>query len=1011
VDAEDEKLEDLAESVLDGHSVDWTSAESNPDTPDHDVVRKLKILAGIAGLHRSLTNDMPPSERPKVAEEKLESWGRLKILERIGQGSFGDVYRAWDSKLDREVAVKLLHTGGAQPEGATVLKEARLLARVRHPNVATVYDADEIDGRVGLWMEFIRGRNLEQALRERGKLDDREVTRIGIELCRALSAVHDAGLLHRDIKAQNLMQSEDGRLVLMDFGTGRELEVPPGSSVDSAGTPLYLAPEIFAGAQATVRTDIYSTGVLLFHLLTAAYPVRGATIKEVGEAHAAGKRLDLAAKAPGVNRALAAAIGRAIESDPAKRFGSARDMLVALESVRRQREKPRRAALIAAGFALATVLVGAVAWLSRSDSQQAAGTLQALPFQARDWVLVGGFENRTGEKVFDGTLDYALGLELSNSRNVQIVSRERVGDTLRLMKRPPTLPLDATLAREVCLRDGGIRALVTGRVEKLGSKYLVSVELVDPKRGTTLAGFREESAGADGSLVAIRRISDRVRSAIGETLAPADPEAEGLAKVTTKSLRALQLYSRADALMRDGGEAVYFGGANEAHPVAEQLLRQAVAEDPAFASAWMHLAFALANQQKPQAEVLTYAETAMRLVETATEREQYFIRGSYYFFQGQRERAIAAYEALFDLYPDHYWAASNLAHLYDWLNDPRQREKGVQTEARIADSRPKNFFWNYMLVFDYVAAIPDPARAAPYLRRATELITPEVAEVIPMGVSYVNLVPFIESWVKGDLGVASGEIDDVAAKIDPFTGRARDCLAVHVAMAYLTLGRFEAATRISGKVADPVVQNDMLAQIAFLKGDTRALQHHLRNRGDREPRRVSEGFLDTTLLLRARSGVGSMPDPAFYENTVLVDEGTNTLQTVRGEVALAHGHLADAIRELEEAADDSSYGPYIPSVYLRRESLAAALVRKGDVPRAIQVLERKSDRRDSVTRGTTAAFWLRNRLQLAKLYRRVDRVEDAEAVEAELSTLLALADADHPILVELRRRGSAAPRS
>src|SRR5262245_25809979 len=159
---ENEPLEDLAGAILDGQAIDWSSAESSAETPQHETVRQLRVLAGIAALHRSLAGDAPPL--PAGAPQR---WGRLEILERIGRGSFGEVYRAWDSKLDREVAVKLLHAEGSRAEGETALQEARLLARVRHPNVVTVYDADEIDGRVGLWMEFIHGRTLEQTLPER----------------------------------------------------------------------------------------------------------------------------------------------------------------------------------------------------------------------------------------------------------------------------------------------------------------------------------------------------------------------------------------------------------------------------------------------------------------------------------------------------------------------------------------------------------------------------------------------------------------------------------------------------------------------------------------------------------------------------------------------------------------------------------------------------------------------------------------------------------------------------
>gem|GEM_PF-1855857 len=360
---DDEPLEDIAFEVLQGHHVDWASAESLTAEPQRDAVQQLRVVAAIAELHRNLSHDVSPAAQPPA----LERWGRLEIRELIGRGAFGEVYRAWDSKLDREVAVKLLHADRGRPEAATVLQEARLLARVRHPNVVTVYDADEIDSRVGLWMEFIHGRNLEQVLAEQKRFDDREVIRIGIELCRAVAAVHDAGLLHRDIKAQNLMQTDDGRLVLMDFGTGRESQSGPSAATDAAGTPLYLAPEVFRGERATVRSDIYSAGVLLFHLRTGSYPVRASTVREMTHAHRTGRRLELAAGAPGVSRRLAAAIGQAIEGEPSRRFGSIREMLAALEGAQRASEsrRARRSRLALAALLLAAIAVAVVPALTR----------------------------------------------------------------------------------------------------------------------------------------------------------------------------------------------------------------------------------------------------------------------------------------------------------------------------------------------------------------------------------------------------------------------------------------------------------------------------------------------------------------------------------------------------------------------------------------------------------------------------------------------------------------------
>jgi tetratricopeptide (TPR) repeat protein/predicted Ser/Thr protein kinase len=1002
VEDERGRLEGLLEAVLDGEAVDWASAESSADAPEQEAVRQLKVLAGIAELHRSLSPDAADPAAPAGPEGKLGRWGRLELLERIGRGAFGEVFRAWDSKLDREVAVKLLHAGGTQPEGATVLREARLLARVRHPNVVTVYDADEIDGRVGLWMEFIHGRDLEEILGERKRLDGREVIRIGIELCRALSAVHEAGLLHRDVKAQNLMQTQDGRLVLMDFGTGWELQVPD-LEVAAVGTPLYLPPEIFLGASATVQSDIYAAGVLLFHLLTGIYPVSGKTVEEVGGAHARGQRVGLASRAPGVDKALAAVIGRAIDRDPSKRFESARQMLDALEHVRRRAETPRRAALIAAGFAMAVLLVGGVAWLSRTEAPPSATA--PLSFKARDWVLVAQFENRTGEKLFDGTMDYALGLELSNSRHVNVVTRERIGDALRLMKKPPNTPVDAPMAREVCLRDGQIRALVTGRVEKFGSRYVVSAELVDPESDATLAGFQEESGGPDDSLRAVHRLSDRLRGALGETPARIPGEDAGLAKVTTSSLRALELYSRADLLMQQpilGNQAA-----------AEELLRQAVAEDPAFASAWIHLAFALANQKKPLAEVRTYAETALRLADTTTERERYFIRGSYYAMVRDWQKAIAAYEALLALYPDHYWAANNLPHLYDWSHSASLVEKGVRLESGIADSRPKSFFWNHMAASDYLDVMDDPSRAAPYLERASKLITPEVRENFPYDVAWLELVPFRENWLRGEIRVAATELDGVASKVDSLSGGLRDILAKQASFAYMTLGRLEAAARVAGNIEDPLLRNDVLAQVAFLRGNTAELRHRLQFRGDWRPRFSQPWNAVPTLI--ARENLQSLirqflsAKDAFFGDAV-VPPGDGDLSrdalALRGEADLAAGRRTEGIRKVERAlAIDGgpSFGTLFPDSYLGRESLASALMEQGDVSRAIEVLERRSERFRTACSYTTAAYWLRNRLQLARLYRRVGRIEDAKAVEAELSRLLAVADPDHPILLELHR--------
>ncbi len=355
------QLVDLAASVADGSvDIDWDAVESSLQTDeDRQLLRDLKVLAGISDLHRQTDSAPRPGRagagRPKVVgrigpapepelptiEERVlrqpsrapsEFWGHLALLEQIGQGSFGHVYRAQDTRLDRDVALKLLRPGRATSELAgKILHEGRILARVRHRNVVTVFGAEERDGRVGLWMEYVRGRTLEQLLRSQGSFGAREAALIGQELCRALAAVHKAGLVHRDIKAQNVMREEGGRLVLMDFGAGQVVQADgPPSGGRLTGTPLYLAPELLRGEDATVQSDIYSVGVVLFHLVTSQYPVNAGSLDELRAAHATGRRLRLQDARPDLADDFCRVVERALSADPRRRYTSAGAMQEAL---------------------------------------------------------------------------------------------------------------------------------------------------------------------------------------------------------------------------------------------------------------------------------------------------------------------------------------------------------------------------------------------------------------------------------------------------------------------------------------------------------------------------------------------------------------------------------------------------------------------------------------------------------------------------------------------------------
>jgi serine/threonine-protein kinase len=344
--AKSDVLSDLAAAIADGSGVDWKRFEHRlTASGEQRLLEPLRLVAMIAASHRQL-DDSPPLVTPSPSATAhdhssdcptvdLKGWGGLIIIEEVGQGSFGTVYRAHDPRLDRPVALKLLRdtTSGNDRLASRLLKEGRTLARINHDNVVRVYGAGEYGGRAGLWMEFIRGVTLEDMLCSHGPFSGAEAALVGHELCGALAAVHHAGLVHRDVKAQNVMREEGGRLVLMDFGAGQERADPGVETGRIIGTPLYLAPEVLAGAEATVSSDVYSLGVLLYHLVTNEYPVKGATFDDLVGAHRRGHVTPLEDARPDLPRAFLSVVERAIDRDPGRRFAGASRMRAPLARV------------------------------------------------------------------------------------------------------------------------------------------------------------------------------------------------------------------------------------------------------------------------------------------------------------------------------------------------------------------------------------------------------------------------------------------------------------------------------------------------------------------------------------------------------------------------------------------------------------------------------------------------------------------------------------------------------
>jgi eukaryotic-like serine/threonine-protein kinase len=394
---DESRLESLAGAILAGEPVDWDAEESRAPESDRAAVRELRLLARIAALGGTVGPDSPapPHQAQAGGGVPAESWGVLKLMERVGSGAFGEVFRAWDTRLEREVALKLFPPGLSGDHPSARLREARSLARVRHTNVVTVHGADEIDGRVGLWTEFVSGRTLEEMLKQDGASSPAHAARIGIDVCRALGAVHAAGLLHGDIKAQNVMCEDGGRVVLMDFGMARAEGAAGDGADDAGGTPLYMAPELLDRRPRTVATDIYAVGVLLHRMASGSYPLAASTVAELRAAHASGTPLPLREARPGAPEAFANVVDRALARDPSARFESAETMERALAQALAVIDSPAPAAapmrlprwaILAVTVALVTALAFVASrkpWrvdpISLTDNPSVSGSRPAPP--------------------------------------------------------------------------------------------------------------------------------------------------------------------------------------------------------------------------------------------------------------------------------------------------------------------------------------------------------------------------------------------------------------------------------------------------------------------------------------------------------------------------------------------------------------------------------------------------------------------------------------------------------
>jgi predicted Ser/Thr protein kinase len=631
---------------------------------------------------------------------------RYEILELLGQGGMGAVYKARDTELDRLVALKLIRPDlASNPEILRRFKQELILAReVTHRNVIRIFDLGQAKGIKFITMEFVEGRDLRAVLREREKIPLDETVQIVAQVCRALESAHAAGVVHRDLKPQNIMLDRKGRVYVMDFGIAHSLETPGMTQTGALmGTPEYMSPEQAKGMRVDARSDLFSLGIIFYEMLTGISPYQADTaiatlLKRTQERPQPPAEID-----PAIPKAISDVVMKCLEINRDNRYSTAREILEDLgqempTSVRTMAptllpvvaapmpaEVPLfqryRIWIVGGAAGLLLALIGVASYTIRERISRGPAAPQS-PIK----VLVADFSNHTGDPVFDGTLEPMFNVALEGASFINAYNR---GSARKLAQKlpNPTEKLDEQSARLVALSQG-ISTVITGEISRRGNTYAVSALALDAATGNVVAKAEATAASKNEVVGTVPKLVAPIRKALGD----ATPEAVQLERAggafTAASLEVVHQY----------GEAMeqQFAGKTEG---ALKSFAKAAELDPNFARAYSGMASSSIKLDR-QADAAKYMNLAMEHVDRMTDRERYRVRGLYYATSGNWQKCTEEYSALVQSYPGDNIGHNNLAVcLSEMRNLPRAVEEArldVQTNPNESAYTNLSAFTSFM---------------------------------------------------------------------------------------------------------------------------------------------------------------------------------------------------------------------------------------------------------------------------------------------------------------------------